>query len=244
MLRKIVFVFLILGVSYAHADSMFEWTANNVQLLHGSGFKLGANERSTLTIEHANGWRYGDNFMFIDIVQRDDVGVALYGEWYPRLSLSRVLDRNLTTHLFKDLYLVGGLNASSEPDGDAFKAYLLGVGARFNLPVPGFFDLNIMAQKHDQVSTTGIQITPSWSIPFEIGRLKFKFDGFLDWVSSSSSGGRPFILAQPQLLLDVGQLVGNTRGFYIGIEYFYWRNKFGIDGIHDKAFQAMLKIDF
>ena len=110
--------------------------------------------------------------------------------------------------------------------------------------MPGVFNLNITAQKHDQVSTTGIQITPSWSIPFEIGKLKFRFDGFLDWVSSSSSGGRPFILAQPQLLFDIGQFVGNTEGIFLGIEYYYWRNKFGIDGVHDKAIQAMLKIDF
>ncbi|NKB37630.1 MAG: DUF5020 family protein [Gammaproteobacteria bacterium] len=244
MFKQSVFAILIFSASGTHADSLFEWTASNIQLLHGSGFKFGSNDRSTITIEHANAWRYGDNFMFIDIVQRDDVGVALYGEWYPRLSLGRVFGKDLSNGIFKDVFLVGGLNASSEPDGDAFKSYLLGIGTSFQLPVPGIFDLNIMAQKHDQVSTTGIQITPSWSIPFEMGRFKFRFDGFLDWVSSSSSGGRPFILAQPQLLLDVGQLVGNTKGIYLGIEYFYWRNKFGIDGIHDQAVQAMLKIDF
>ena len=213
-------------------------------MLHGSGFSLGAVERSTITVEHANGWKYGDNFMFMDFTQRDDVGLALYGEWYPRLSLSRLSGKNVSFGIFKDFFVVGGINASSEPDGDAFKAYLLGLGTSFKLRGDGVINLNVMAQKHDQVSTTGIQITPSWSIPFQLGKFRFMFDGFLDWVSSDSSGGRPFILAQPQLLLDVGHLFGQSGRIYAGIEYYYWRNKFGIDGIHDEALQGMLKITF
>jgi nucleoside-specific outer membrane channel protein Tsx len=244
ILKQTVFLILLTTLSFAHADGLFEWTSSNFQVLHGSGFKLGANTRSTMTVEHTNGWRYGDNFLFIDVTQRDDVGVEVYGEWYPRLSLSRLSNKDLSIGVFKDFFLVGGINASTEPDGDAFKAYLLGVGTSFKLPGSGIFNLNFMAQKHDQVNTTGIQITPSWSIPFEIGRLKFIFDGFLDWVSNSSSGGKPFILMQPQLLLDVGSLVGNSGSIYLGIEYYYWRNKFGIDGIHEKALQGMLKITF
>ena len=246
LVLKNIFLLLvaILCTPPVHANSLVEWSRNNFQLLHGSGFKLGANTRSTITFEHANGWRYGDNFMFIDLVQRDDVGLEVYGEWYPRLSMSRLFGKDLSTSVFKDLFIVGGINASTQPEGDSFKAYLLGVGTSFNLPFPGVINLNFMAQKHDQENTTGIQITPSWSIPFAIGRLKFRFDGFLDWVSSSSSGGEPFILAQPQLLFDVGQFVGNTEGIFLGLEYYYWRNKFGIDGIHDKSFQAMLKFDF
>ena len=223
---------------------MLEWTASDIQLVHGSGFKLGANSRSTLRVLHANGWRYGDNFMFIEFVQRDDIGMEVYGEWYPRLSLGRLSNKDLSFGVFRDFFLVGGINASSEPDGDAFKAYLLGMGTAFKLPGSGFFNLNVLARKQDQVSTTGIQITPSWSIPFEIGRLKFKFDGFIDLVSADSSGGKSYILAQPQLLFDVGQLVGHAGSVYMGIEYHYWRNKFGIDGVHEKVLQGMLKIYF
>ena len=244
MLKEATFIILISTITCTHADGIFEWTSNNIQVLHGSGFKLGTDERSTVTVEHANGWRYGDNFMFIDFIQRDDVGLEVYGEWYPRLSLSRLSDKNLSFGIFRDFFVVGGINASTEPDGDSFKAYLLGLGTSFNLRGDGVINLNVMAQKHDQVNSTGIQITPSWSIPFELGKMKLRFDGFIDWVSADSSGGKPFILAQPQLLLDVGHLIGHSGSIYAGIEYYYWRNKFGIDGIHDKALQGMLKIVF
>ena len=243
-LKQATFITLICATTSIHADGVFEWTSSDFQMLHGSGFKLGANYRTTIRIEHANGWRYGDNFMFIDFVQRDDVGVEVYGEWYPRLSLGRLSNKDLSIGVFRDFFVVGGINASTEPDGDSFKAYLLGMGTAFKLPGSGVFNLNVLARKHDQVSTTGIQITPSWSIPFEIGRLKFRFDGFLDLVSSNSSGGKSFILTQPQLLLDVGHLVGHSGSVYMGVEYYYWRNKFGIDGVHDKAIQGMLKIIF
>ena len=244
MFKTIVFVILLSVVTYTHAEGLFEWTSNNIQLLHGDGFKLSSNKHTTITVEHANGWRYGDNFMFIDLVQRDDVGLEVYGEWYPRLSLGRLFNKDLSFSIFRDFFIVGGINASTEPDGDSFKAYLLGLGTSFKLQRDGVINLNIMVQKHDQVNSTGIQITPSWSIPFELGNMKFKFEGFLDWASSGSSGGKPFILAQPQLLLDVGHLVGHSGTIYAGIEYYYWRNKFGIDGIHDKALQGMIKITF
>ena len=244
MTRFVIFVVLIIIASSVSAGSLFQWTSNNFQLLHGNGFELGETHRTTITFEHANAWAYGDNFMFVDIVQRDDVGLQLYGEWYPRLSMSKVLNRNLSNRVFKDIFLVGGLNHSTLPEGDPFKAYLLGIGTTFNLPVAGVLNLNVMAQKHDQEKTTGIQVTPSWSIPFRIGNLDFRFDGFLDWVSASSSGGKPFILAQPQLLLDIGKLTNTGKGIFLGIEYFYWRNKFGIDGVNDNAAQVMLKFDF
>jgi nucleoside-specific outer membrane channel protein Tsx len=243
-LKHAIFIILISATTSTHAGGMLEWTANDIQLAHGSGFKLGANYRSTLRILHANGWRYGDNFMFIEFVQRDDIGMEVYGEWYPRLSLGRLSNKDLSFGVFRDFFLVGGINASTEPEGDAFKAYLLGMGTAFKLPNSGFLNLNVLARKQDKISTTGIQITPSWSIPFEIGRLKFKFDGFIDLVSADSSGGKSYILAQPQLLFDVGHLVGHSGSVYMGIEYHYWRNKFGIDGVHDKALQGMLKVIF
>ncbi len=112
------------------------------------------------------------------------------------------------------------------------------------MPGSGVFNLNIMAQKHDQVNTTGIQITPSWSIPFEIGKLKFSFDGFLDWVSTSSSGGRPFILAQPQLLVDVGDLVGNSGSVYLGIEFYYKKIILSKKKKKNHTQQGLLKIIF
>ncbi|MBI4917852.1 MAG: hypothetical protein HY825_18580 [Acidobacteria bacterium] len=48
------------------------------------------------------------------------------------------------------------------------------------------------------------------------------------------------LLAQPQVLVDLGPLWGNEGQVMLGIEYQYWRNKFGIAGVTESAPQAMV----
>lgn len=49
------------------------------------------------------------------------------------------------------------------------------------------------------------------------------------------------MLAQPQLLLDVGDLVGwKSDVFYIGTEYSFWLNKFGVEDANESAWQGMM----
>jgi hypothetical protein len=53
------------------------------------------------------------------------------------------------------------------------------------------------------------------------------------------------MLAQPQLLMDVGDLFNAQADvFFIGMEYSYWVNKFGIEGVDESAVQGMLSIFF
>lgn len=228
----------------SQSKELFEWTSNNIQFLSGSGFELGSSHHNTITLEHADGWKFGENFLFMDFTQRDDIGLEVYGEWYPRLSLKKLLNKDLSLGVFKDLSIVSGINAGSEPSSDPFIAYLLGAGISFDIPYAEFVQLDIMAFKSDDVNSTGMQITPVWSIPFSIGGLNFKFRGFLDWVSASATGGEDYILTQPQLLLDAGDLLGHKNKVYAGIEYWYWHNKFGIKGVTEQSIQATLLYSF
>ncbi|MDH5358219.1 MAG: DUF5020 family protein [Gammaproteobacteria bacterium] len=228
----------------AHADPLFDWTSTNIQALSGGTHELGSSKRNLITIEHAHGWRYGDNFMFIDVIDRSDIGTEFYGEFYPRLSWSKMTGLQPSVSAFKDFSLVAGINTGNLPKSDPHKAYLFGGGISFNVPAMDYLQLDVQAFKSENVSTTGIQITPVWSVPFQIGSLHFKFRGFADWQSKKATGGEHTLLTQPQLLLDVGQLANHPNQFYAGIEYSYWRNKFGIDGVTEKIAQAMLMFTF
>jgi len=244
MLKLIVLSFIYFISTTTYADSVFEWTSNNIQLLSGDGFELGSSRQNTITIEHADGWQYGENFLFIDIVQRNNTGLEAYGEWYPRLSLNKLSNKVHSFGIFKDFSIVGGVNAGSEPSADPFVAYLLGGGISFDIPHTEFIQLDVMAYKQEDVDSTGIQITPAWSIPFSFAGLNFKFTGFLDWVSAAATGKASYVLTQPRLLLDVGELSGHGDKFYVGIEYWYWHNKFGIKGVTEESLQAMLLYNF
>jgi len=244
MYRLIIFTLLYFLSVMSHAENIFDWTSTNIQLLSGEGFELGSSRHNTFTLEHANGWKYGENFLFIDVIQRSNIGLEVYGEWYPRLSLNKISNKNLSMGIFNDFSLVAGINSGSEPSTNPFTAYLLGGGISFQIPHTEFIQLDIMAYKQDDINSVGLQITPAWSIPFTLAGLDFKFRGFLDWVSDAATGGVDYILTQPQLLLDVGQLSGQSDKLYVGIEYWYWRNKFGIKGVTEKSIQATLLYNF
>jgi len=230
--------------STSHATPIFDWTSNNIQVLTGSHFELGSERRNSITLEHADGWTFGENFAFIEIIHRSDIGTEYYGEFYPRLSWSKITGGSPSISLLKDISLVAGINLSNKPEHDPFKAYLLGVGMQFYVPNMDYFQIDIFSFKSDNTESTGIQISPVWSVPFQIGSLHFKFKGFIDWQSKKATGGESFILAQPQLLLDIGRLAGQADQVYAGIEYSYWHNKFGIKGLTEKVPQAMLMITF
>jgi len=72
--------------SISYANPFFDWTSNNVQVLTGGSYEPGPERRNSITLEHVNGWAFGENFAFLDIINRDDIGTEYYGELYPRLS--------------------------------------------------------------------------------------------------------------------------------------------------------------
>src|SRR5690606_13179312 len=112
--------------------------------LYGKDFKINPRIQQTLTFEHANRWKYGDTFLFIDKIfyngQADpNKGVTTYyGEFSPRLSFGKIFDRKLEFGPVKDV-LLAMTYESGEGDNEA---YLIGPG--FSLAIPGFnyFNLN------------------------------------------------------------------------------------------------------
>ncbi len=221
----------------------FDWTASNLQVLYGSDFELGDADRTTLTIEHANGWQYGSNFFFVDLYDRDDIGLEVYAEAYAYLSLSKTIGQSVGFGPIHDISLVGGINISNKPENDNFKAYMAGISLDFANPYFDYLQLDSVIFKDDSNSGRyGYQFTPVWSLPFSIGPVKMKFRGFTDFRSPNTNINHNFsILAQPQMLIDIGDLSGlPANRFYIGTEYSYWYNKYGIEDLHESVVQGMI----
>ncbi|MFI3190581.1 MAG: DUF5020 family protein [Methylococcales bacterium] len=239
---KIVAIVFLLGLASQSARA-FEWTSSDIQLLHGNDFKLGDKERTTITVEHANGWQYGSNFFFADIVDRNDIGVEVYAEVYSYLSVNKISGHDWSFGVIKDISLMGGLNISNKPENGNFKAYLLGLNFEIAAPLFDYLQISVSAYKDDNISHKyGTQITPVWSVPFELAELKFKFRGFTDFnIGNTNAAGIFSILSQPQLLFDVGDLAGlKSDKVYIGTEYQHWHNKYGVKGVDEHVVQAMI----
>ena len=226
------------------AWQVFDWSSTNIQGLYGGDFIFSDTKRGTATIEHAHGWKYGDNFFFIDMYNND--GLEVYAEIYPSFSLSKITQKDIAFGPITDVSLMLGLNISSGPKSNPFRAYLWGLKFDLNNQYFDYLNLSITAYKDDAVKTYGVQITPVWSLPFTVLETKFKFRGFLDLKNgSTNSAGNVTMLAQPQLLMDIGDLFKwKSDVLYIGMEYSYWVNKFGIEGEDESAMQGMLSVFF
>jgi nucleoside-specific outer membrane channel protein Tsx len=211
-----------------------EWSSTEVQLLHGDGFKLGDESREIITLEHVSGWRFGSNFFFFDINQPFADGTNIYGEWYSRFSLQRLRGREEYSGAVKDLSLAVAINA-----GEGFRAYLAGATVHFNAPGFTYLDLDVMA--YDDRSYDGVTyiVTPAWDRPFALGRVKLRCRGFIDLIGAEGEAEQQ-VIAQPQLLLDLGSLWGNEGKLWTGVEYQLWKNKYGIDGIDESFAQLMI----
>ncbi len=225
-----------------HAQ-VFDWMSNDIQVLYGSNFTLGSPDRTTITLEHSDGWKYGSNFFFADIINRNDISTEIYTEVYSYLSFNKITQANFSLGPIKDFSLLASLNISNKPERDNFRAYLLGISFDLKNEWFNYLQLDIAAYKDENIAGRyGVQVTPVWSYPFSMGKVKFKFRGFTDFKTGNCSQSNVTqILSQPQLVLDLGDLVGwQKEHVYIGTEYSYWHNKFGLKGIDESVVQAMV----
>ena len=237
-MRALLSAFLIFAAACASAGD--PWSATDIQLLHGDGYKFGSSQRTTVTIEHAQGKDGDDIYMFVDLIDRDDIGSEVYGEIYGQKSLWQPKNGPLG-----NVSLSLGLNADSEPDNDPYVAYLAGISLDFKIPGFSFFQLDVHAFKEDGLDSFGWQFTPVWDVPFRLGRLGFRFRGFADILTADTNRNHQWnVITQPQLLLDVGQMFDHANHFYAGVEYQYWHNKFGVRGMDERLPNVMLMYAF
>lgn len=227
----------LLATMNAHAAD--RWSSTNLQLLHGENYNpiFGSPKaRTILTLEHASGWEYGDNFFFVDVTDFDDEGTNLYGELVSRLSLSKISDRQIGAGPLADVLLAGQMEF-----GEGLRTYLYGIGTNWDLPGFAFFTVDFYVRDEPRLRATPTwQITPAWLLPFQVGPVKASLGGFIDFAGSQGER-KSSIIGAPQLLVDLGNFWGTPDRLHGGIEYQFWRNQFGIDGENESVVQLMVK---
>ena len=169
--------------------------------------------------------------------------IKLYGEIYSTFSLGKILDKDLSFAIVKDIGITGGVNLGEDMNSplSGFRAWLYGVTVDFDLPGFDYFNVDFLRQRVTEPADIGTswQITPVWRFRFQIADTKWSLEGFADFIGKNGYFARQ-ALAQPQLRLDIGDFFNNSDHLYLGIEYQYWHNKYGIKGLHDRVPQALL----
>ena len=217
---------------------LVQWSTFDFQALYGVNWNLGPARKDILTLEHADGWSRGDNYLFIDvshIATQHNGDTAIYGEWQPRLSVSKIVGKDLSAGIFADV-----LETNRLAFGNGFLAVLNGVAVDLKLPGFAFFQQNAFLRNDIHLPGVTWQLTTEWAVPFQIGGARFVQDGFLRFIGPE--GGTHFnIGAQPQLLLDVGKFVRYVDQVFLGAEVDLRYDEFGIKGQNEIVPQAMVE---
>ncbi|WNC72709.1 outer membrane protein OmpK [Thalassotalea psychrophila] len=225
----------------------------------------GTADTTIITFQHAGGWEYGDNFFFVDHSRysvNDDAffpvedSSEFYGEWYSNFSLGAITGNDLSFGPVKDIGIVAGANFAPEVDS----MWVL-PGVRFSLDLPGFAfaQIDVTSYIHQGGGSasspvftvidedSSFMVDFAWAYPFKIGSTSWSIEGHLEYIDGRQQTNNfgtteleSWFLFQPQLRLDLGEVLGNKAGqLFVGIEYQYWQNKLGEDGTDDNAAQFL-----
>lgn len=256
MTQYITLLFLTLSVFISFSSQSAIWSSTEIHFQQGDldvpiFSQNGATEADTtnITLQHASGWEYGDNFFFVDYLDDDfEDGFNdqdFYAEIYLNFSLSKITKKQVSFGPVKDVGLLLGGNFAGEAK---VRKYLPGV--RFSLDVPGFafINLDVMAYLDDSngvarggapTEDNSYLIDVNFAYPFSVGNQLFSINGHVEYAGSRENefGGKVshWILAQPQFRWDIGNALFDTKDrLYTGIEYQFWRNKLGDDSTDER----------
>ncbi len=238
-------IFIASGISAAAG-----WSKTSVLLLDGAGYKEVADDSryntQVLTLEHVSGWKYGSNFFFVDATRPNRSTTEFYGEFSPSLSFGKMTGKDFSLGIVKDVSLTGTWEV-----GQNTNAKLFGLG--FDIDIPNMPVATVNVYQRQSESTffpgkigNGQQITLVWMTPFSLGLTQWVFDGFLDYATAEKEVGKEEnIVSSPRLMMDAGALFGGlSKTVYVGMEYSYWKNKYGVKGVDESVPQLALQWTF
>lgn len=225
-MKFIAMTLLILYSFTCRAETL--WSDFSVSLLKGSHYEVGDNTKNVFTFEHAAGYTWGDSFIFVDRLHSSNGDKETYAEFSPRFKISAHQN-----DFIESIYI-----ATTAEVGDGFTHYLLGLGTKLKVPHFYYFNVNLY-HRNNYSGDNGSQATLSWAVP--IGSLTY--DGFVDYVPSNEDKSTSMNFTS-QLKYNLANALNIKNKLYVGIEYVFWQNKFGIDGVDEKNMNLLVKYHF
>ncbi|MBL4639105.1 MAG: hypothetical protein JKY57_01110 [Kordiimonadaceae bacterium] len=220
------------------AEDFFSWHTENIQLLRGYTYQPNSLDKTIITLEHANRFKYGDFFIFADFIWPDGGDFTYYSEITPRLSLSKVSGHSFSVGPIKDVLL----SATIEVPKSGTKRYLYGGAIDWNVPGFTFFKTLFYVRDNPTIPGTGFQTTIAWNWTVKLGKANLLLEGFADIASDEGDTYVANELYVPRFLLDTGDLIGlGPKKFFLGMELTHWRNRAGNADVTESAAQLQAK---
>jgi hypothetical protein len=213
--------------------------------------------KNILGFTHASGYKYGGNFLNIDVLFSspkdpsrstgtspvNQGAVEVYIVYRHSLSLNSFIEsKPFEAGFLRDIRLTFGSDFNTKNTAFAPEKIMPIAGLEASLAVPGFFNIGAFMSRefntngftnHPVTFDPAFQVNAAWKINL-VGALSFQ--GFANVILPKGKDGQnrdtvTEILLHPKFLYDVGTLF-DSKGYEVGVGYQYWLNKFGND--HEK----------
>lgn len=197
------------------------WQDFSVSYLKGQHYRLGSATQDIFTFEHTADTSWGDSFLFLDHIREKNGVRSNYAEWAPRWSASKLTGNKYAYGIISDVLLSTTVEMS-----DLQTNFLYGFGVDMTVPGTQILQLNAYRRVNEQMDDNW-QLTGAWGVPFQVAGADFMFDGFFDW-SNTTKDQRSVFNTNIQLKWDLKSYWSLSNSVYLGVEYVYWNNKFGV----------------
>jgi hypothetical protein len=213
-----------------------------INFSHVSGYKYGKNYLSVdLLLSDEND---------PSAVGANDGAHETYVVYRHTLDLGKVMGREFKYGAVKGLGLTAGFDYNNKDDaGYNSRKHMVVAGPTLMLDVPGFLDVSLLAVWESNAPYSGYtgiatpryhydvhpMLTAAWGIPFHIGPVPLSFEGYANLIGSKGKDEYGVETAvetniDMQVMYDLSGLVSVPKNtFKLGVEYQYWKNKFGDD---------------
>jgi nucleoside-specific outer membrane channel protein Tsx len=247
----------LMALGVCGAASAEEWSDTAIGYRHGTKFAEPYDTKDItkdiFSLTHAGGYKYGTQFFNIDLLQSDanDPGTGTnsgaqeaYIVYRNTFDIGKISGKSLAFGPVRGVGVTAGFDWNTKNNaGYESKKRMLVLGPTLMMDVPGFlnFDLLLLNESNAPVGVSGrytYKLHPAlgaeWGIPVgTLGSIPVSFEGYGLYIAAKGNnefGGAtaPETNVDMELMFDVSSVVGAApKTFRLGLEYQYWRNKFG-----------------
>lgn len=223
--------------------------------------------KNIFNLNHVSGYKYGSNFFNADFLFSDNTDPSgkgstngaheAYVVYRHTLDLGKVQGKDIKFGPVRGVGITAGFDVNAKTDaGYNSKKRMLVAGPTFMMDVPGFLNVSVLGlwesnapfNTFSGVSTPRYSYDPhmmvglSWGMP--VPGLPLSFEGFANFIAAKGKNefGAPTAAEtniDMQLMYDMSGALGASKNtFKVGLEYQYWKNKFGNDATNNKGAMA------
>jgi nucleoside-specific outer membrane channel protein Tsx len=210
--------------------------------------------KKIIGLNHVSGYKYGTNFFNADLLLSDSKDPAtttstagaqeVYVVYRNTVDLEKASGKSFKTTGVRGLGVTAGFDVNSKADASYnSKKQMLVLGPTVFVDVPkGFLNVSLLQlwesnaprsinsrYSYDAHPMLGL----TWGIPFSAGSVPLSFEGYANFIASKGKnefGGATAAETNidMQVMYDFSNAVGaKPKTLRAGVEYQYWKNKFG-----------------